>query len=75
MRRLCLASTLLLALWGTSPAHAWNRSGHMLSAAIAFKELSPAARIRVMAVLREHPRFGQWMNKMKQEGVPASRTP
>jgi hypothetical protein len=38
-------------------ASAWNDAGHMITALIAYDELSPAVRARTLRLLRAHPRF------------------
>jgi hypothetical protein len=41
---------------GAVPAHAWNDFGHELIARIAWQELEPEVRSRVLALFREAPR-------------------
>lgn len=72
MRKLAtLLSLALLAL--PSPAHAWNKSGHMVSAAIAYRVLekeSPETLAKVIALLEEHPLYAaMWEGRL--ESVPA----
>lgn len=54
-------------------AQAWNKSGHMTSAAIAYtdlKERNPAVIVKVVEVLKQHPHFkSDWAPLL--EGVPA----
>ena len=51
---------LLLALAAPAPAaRAWNATGHQVIAQIAWRELKPAAREKVLALLREHPHFAR----------------
>ena len=47
---------LALLLAATTPAHAWNDFGHELIARIAWQELAPEVRSRVLALFREAPR-------------------
>ena len=47
---------LALLLTATTPAHAWNDFGHELIARIAWQELEPEVRDRVLALFREAPR-------------------
>jgi len=49
------AALILLALAATTPAHAWNDFGHELIARIAWQELEPEVRSRVLALFREAP--------------------
>ena len=59
-RRRCVSfagpALILLALAATTPAHAWNDFGHELIARIAWQELEPEVRDRVLALFREAPR-------------------
>jgi hypothetical protein len=50
------------ALFGISPAHAWNKPGHMVSAAIAYDDLrarAPSVVAKVVVALRKHPQYDQ----------------
>jgi hypothetical protein len=43
---------------GLAPAaDAWNVHGHMLSAAIAYRELPPDPRAEIVQLLRQHPHW------------------
>jgi len=48
----CFFSTL-------SPAHAWNATGHRMTAEIAFNRLDVELQLRVVSVLQQHPRFAE----------------
>src|SRR5580658_1347779 len=50
---LAWAATLALS----SPAFAWNATGHRIVAAIAYDRLTPEARSRVDALIRHHPDY------------------
>lgn len=39
------------------PAVAWNDFGHMLSARLAYAQLSPEAKERLTAILKKHPQY------------------
>src|SRR6187402_1356978 len=60
-----LLSTLLVA----SGASAWNASGHMQVALIAYKKMSPRARAKAVDLLRNHPRFAQDFEAKKPDDV------
>jgi hypothetical protein len=60
MKRFALFSLLLLSCCST--AFAWSGEGHMVIAAIAFKELSPEAKTKVNALLKSHPDYSKWTN-------------
>jgi len=54
IRRLTsLAAALLLAL----PASAWNFTGHLIIAEIAYERLTPQARARVDQMIQDHPDY------------------
>jgi hypothetical protein len=53
-----LAALFALLLFASS-ARAWNASGHLQIALIAYKRLTPAARERAVELIRHHPRFAQ----------------
>jgi hypothetical protein len=53
----CLAAALAIVLV-TSSAWAWNASGHLQIALIAYRMLAPETRLSVVELLRAHPRFG-----------------
>lgn len=55
MRRLFLAPFLVVSL--SLPAFAWSDAGHKIVASIAFSRLTQDERAKVVAILREHPRF------------------
>ena len=59
---------ILVAVGPAIPASAWNDRGHMLVARIAYQQLSPAERAKVIAVLREHPHYRDYMAKTPPEG-------
>jgi hypothetical protein len=54
------AAAVLVLVVFASDSLAWNKAGHMVSAAIAyseFKQLSPEALARVVRLLKLHPEF------------------
>ncbi len=60
-------------LLATPTVQAWNKPGHMTSAAIAYADLkdrNPAVLVKVFEVLKQHPQFqSKWADKLSQ--VPA----
>ena len=54
-RRACIAPLALLLLPLATPSQAWNDFGHELVARIAWQELEPEVRNRVVALLRQAP--------------------
>jgi len=59
VRKLCIA--LVLALAPLSPALAWNSFGHMVVAAAAWSQLTPAARAHVKKLLQLNPSYQGWI--------------
>jgi len=57
-------------LVATQASHAWNKAGHMASAAIAYadlKERNPAVLAKVVEALKQHPHFkSEWAPKLEQ---------
>jgi S1/P1 Nuclease len=51
----------LCALLAASPAQAWNDTGHMIVAAIAYELLTPAAKAEANRLLRLNPDYGRWI--------------
>jgi hypothetical protein len=51
---------LLLAL-GARPLFAWDDEGHMIVAYVAYKQLTPAARDRVNALIKLNPKYQDWL--------------
>ncbi|MFC5302050.1 S1/P1 nuclease [Azospira restricta] len=57
--RAAILGAVLLAT--SAPALAWNAAGHRLSAAIAWREMSPTARIAAGRLLAAHPDHAHWL--------------
>ncbi len=52
--------SVVLWLLLATPAFAWNKGGHMVTAAVAYavlKEENPAAIAKIIAILKEHPQY------------------
>lgn len=63
MNRVGLAlSAIELAI--SSPAAAWNGRGHMVVAAVAWDEMTPAARARASTLLKLNPRYAAWTSNV-----------
>jgi hypothetical protein len=61
--RLVLAA---LVFWAgvslaTTPVGAWNPDGHMVVAYIAYRHLTPSARVRVGTLLKLNPFYSTWI--------------
>lgn len=50
-------------------AHAWSEGGHRVVASIAYDNLSPELRAKLVALLRKHPRFNQEFRVRMPEGL------
>src|SRR4051794_21888163 len=56
MKRTILTAVCTAAL-ACTPAHAWNSLGHKSVAEIAWRQLDPPTRQKIVDTLRRHPRF------------------
>jgi hypothetical protein len=57
MRRFWIVGLTFLLIVPSRRAHAWNDTGHMTVAEIAWRQLNDAERQRVSALLRAHPHY------------------
>jgi hypothetical protein len=60
-RQVCCAAALIACILPTLPA--WNETGHRLTAAIAYDNLTPQTRARVDALLKRHPDYNTLLTK------------
>jgi S1/P1 Nuclease len=58
---------LFLILAFDRTASAWNSFGHMMIAAVAYEQLTPAARSRVAQLLRLNPDYPTWVSHTAKE--------
>jgi hypothetical protein len=58
-KTLALAS-VIAALLASPAAFAWASEGHGVTAAIAYRQLSPALKTKVDALLKHHPAAAEW---------------
>ena len=61
---------ILLTLIVASDARAWNSTGHQVIAEIAWRNLTPAARAKVLALLKEHPHFARRLDSPEPNSEP-----
>ena len=54
-----LVALLLSLIFPASRAMAWGESGHRETAAIAWEDLTPVARAKIVEILKQHPRYEQ----------------
>lgn len=67
MRAWAVVAGVICCLTGSLQAHAWNKAGHMVMAAIAYadlKERRPDVAPKVVQILRQHPHFKYWADKL-----------
>ena len=55
---LVLAGCLFVS---TGPVQAWNSFGHMETAAVAWQQLTPAAKKEATRLLKKNPRYKTWI--------------
>jgi len=63
------AFVALLVLLVTAPARAWNSTGHMAIAELAWRRLSHTERTAATALLREHPHYALLLATNMPPGV------
>ncbi len=57
MRRILPLVVVLMLLVAGRDARAWNPAGHIVIASIAYDQLTPPQRARLVGLLKSHPRF------------------
>jgi hypothetical protein len=58
---------ILAIVWQPVSARAWNSTGHMIIASMAYDQLSPVTREKWVALLRQHPAFAAWQQTFPKE--------
>ena len=61
-----IACVVLCAAPG--PGLAWNGTGHMVTARLAWRQLTEEQRGKVLAVLKKHPHYGAYLAAGRPEG-------
>lgn len=74
MSRFAVVVFLTGQLLGMSvaPAYSWNKATHMVTGAIAYREMqraSPEKLARVVAILRQHPDYQRWVGKLSDSAL------
>src|SRR3954463_11541077 len=69
MRRLFIVVALLVFCGMPRSAFAWNSTGHMTIALIAWRQLEPAEREQVSVLLRAHPHYKLLLLPAKPQGI------
>ena len=70
-RRLLIALILMFSLLPLRLSLAWGPAGHKIIASIAFRRLSPEQQAKVVALLKQHPRFEEDFAKKMPSELPA----
>lgn len=70
MRRLFLAALIIVTT--AVPAYPWSAAGHKIVGAIAFRQLSPAQQAKIVAILKNHPR---WKEDFESQMPEELKTP
>ena len=65
MRKLIACVALCVA---PTPGLAWNGTGHMVTARLAWRQLSEDQRGKVLAILKKHPHYGVYLAAGRREG-------
>jgi hypothetical protein len=63
------AIVVVCCLLLTSGARAWNETGHMTIARLAWLKLSPDERQQVTAILKEHPHYAEYLSSACPDGL------
>ena len=61
-----LAIVIVLALAG--PAYTWNEHGHMVVARLAWNQLNDDQRAKVVAILKKHPHYDEYLAARRPVG-------
>jgi len=77
LRKFLLGALALVLLLLPHKAGAWSEAGHKIIASLAFRQLTPAAQARLIAILKHHPRFAEdfthYMPADVAAGAPAAQ--
>jgi hypothetical protein len=62
MRRLCVLSAAALLLFLPARAGAWSYLGHLVVDKLAYNQMDDALKIRVQALLKQHPHYKAFLS-------------
>jgi S1/P1 Nuclease len=65
-----LVTLIALASIASSSAQAWNAKGHMTVARIAWNELTPDERKKVIEILKSHPHYEDFLKAQRPDNIP-----
>jgi S1/P1 Nuclease len=69
MKRILYSVAILVATSLCGQASAWGPAGHKIVAAIAFRQLTPEQQKKIVAILKQHPRFHEDFEDRMTDGV------
>src|SRR4051812_5104589 len=67
IRRISFVLIAIIAF--ASSARAWNDTGHMTVALIAYRQLDDGQRAKVDAILKQHPHYQLYLSEHREQGV------
>jgi S1/P1 Nuclease len=62
---------IMVLVFGVSPCFAWNETGHMSVALLAWQKMDAPTRQRVGEILKHHPHYKIYLNADVPDGVSA----
>jgi hypothetical protein len=68
-----VGAAVTLSLAAPRSAHAWWASGHGIIAMMAYRQMKPATRTAVDAILKQHPDYKNWLAEMPANVSDAQR--
>ena len=69
MRIVAFVVSLLAMIVVAPPARAWNETGHMIVAQIAYRQLDEGQKQQIAAILRTHPHYQLYLTAKVPAGV------
>jgi len=60
--------SVLVVLFFTGPALAWNEKGHYVVCRLAWLQMTDQQRAKVTEILKKHPHYTEYLTKSKPEG-------
>ena len=67
MKRFCIGLVALVAI--ASSANAWNAKGHMVISMLAWRQLKPEERTKIVRLLEKHPHFDSYLKADKPDNI------
>jgi hypothetical protein len=54
-----------------TPTWAWNEKGHLVTARLAWRQLTDAQRAQISSLLKKHPHYEEFLIARKPDGFTA----